>query len=177
MTLTANPQEWPKIFLGSNQGGAVHGIYFYFTLEVLLRFAMVVGMAFGTLTAYFIIVAEWFPKPRTTNPNWANLASVYLLGALIYVIAGATYAATVLQNVPRILFFVAGVSVIAGVLFAVSYWKSPGRAKGVALILAQFSLLVSNAIARQWVQVDELMKWYDPNTAPIRGDGAASYCL
>ena len=77
---------------------------------------------------------------------------------------------SVLQSVPRIPFFAAGASLIIGVLLTASYWKSPGRAKGGALILAQFSLLVSNAIARQWVQFNELMKWYDPNTAPIRGE-------
>jgi len=170
MTLTANPQEWPKIFLGSNQGGAVHGVYFYFTPEVLLRFLMVVGMAFGTLAAYFVIVAEWFAKNPADKTELRKMAPLYLLGALIYVIAGAVYAATVLQSVPRVPFFVAGASLIAGVLFAASYWKSPGRAKGVVLIIAQLLLLVFNAIARQWVQVDELMKWYDPNTAPIRGE-------
>jgi hypothetical protein len=75
-----------------------------------------------------------------------------------------------LQSLPRLWFFVAGASLIAGGFFATSYWQSPSRAKGVALIVAQLLVLLANASARQWVQVRELMKWYDPNNAPIRSE-------
>jgi len=56
VTLTANPQDWPGIFMGNNHGGAVHGWYFYFSLEVLLRFLLVVGMAFALIMhrAFFL---------------------------------------------------------------------------------------------------------------------------
>ena len=170
MTLTANPQEWPRIFLGSNQSGAVHGVYFYFTLEVLLRFMLVVGMAFGTLAAYFVLVAEWFAKSPADKNELGKLAPLYLLGALIYGIAGSVYVSTVLPSVPRLWFFLAGASLIAGALCAVGYWKTPGRAKAMALILAQLLLLVSNTMARQWVQIAELMKWYNPANTPVRGE-------
>jgi len=170
MTLTANPQEWPRIFLGSNQGGAVRGVYFYFAPEVLLRFLMVVGMAFGTLAAYFVVTAEWFAKNDDDRTELRKLVPLYLVGALIYVIAGTVYAATVLQNLPRFGFFIAGASLIAGVFFTAIYWKNPGPVNGFALVLAQLLLLISNAIARQWVQVTELFKWYDPNQAQIRGE-------
>ena len=62
----------------------MHGVYFYFTLEVLLRFLLVVGMAFGTLAAYFVIVAEWFAKSPADKTELGKLAPLYLLGALIY---------------------------------------------------------------------------------------------
>ena len=71
---------------------------------------------------------------------------------------------------PNLWLFVAGASWLAGVLFAASYWKNPNRAKGVALIIAQLLVLLSNAVTRQWVQFTELLKWYDPNKAPIRGE-------
>jgi hypothetical protein len=170
MSLTANPQAWPKIFMDSARGGAVHGVYFYFTLEVLLRFLLVVGMAFGTLAAYFVVVAEWFAKDANDKKELRKLVPLYLLGAVIYGIAGTVYASVVLEKLPHLWFYIAGASLIAGVLFAASYWKSPGRAKGVALIIAQLLVLLSNAIARQWVQVSELMKWYDPYKAPVRGE-------
>ncbi|HWH77740.1 MAG TPA: hypothetical protein VNT76_10235 [Candidatus Binatus sp.] len=169
MSLTATPQAWPKIFLDSAQGGAVDGVHFYFTLEVLLRFLLVVGMAFGTLAVYFVVVAEWFAK-KDDKIALRKLVSLYLVGALIFASAGSVYAYTVLQSVPNLWLFVAGASWLAGVLFAASYWKNPNRAKGVALIIAQFLVLLSNAVARQWVQFSELLKWYDPNKAPIRGE-------
>ena len=60
--------------------------------------------------------------------------------------------------------------IIASVLTAVSYWKTPGRAKAIALIVAQFAVSLANAIVRQCVQVSELMKWYDPDKTPVRGE-------
>jgi len=89
---------------------------------------------------------------------------IYFLGAGIYSIAGAVYASSVLQILPRFWF------VIAGVLLAAMYWKSPSRGRGTGVIAAQLAVLLSNAIARQWVQVSDLMKWYDPSKAPIRGE-------
>jgi len=56
------------------------------------------------------------------------------------------------------------------VLLSLAYWRKPHRGTGVGLIAAQFLLLASNAITRQWVQVNELFKWYDPNKAPVRGE-------
>jgi len=170
MTLTANPQDWPKIFMDSARGGAVHGFYFYFNLEVLLRFLLVVGMAFGTLAAYFAVAAEWFAKDADDKEELRKLIPLYFLGAVIYGIAGTVYAWVVLEKLPYLWFFIAGASLIAGVLFAFAYWRNPSPAKGGALIVAQFLVLVSNAIARQWVQASELMKWYDPYKAPMRGE-------
>ncbi len=95
---------------------------------------------------------------------------IYFLGAGIYSIAGAVYASSVLQILPRFWFVIAGVSMMAGVLLAAMYWKSPSRGRGTGVIAAQLAVLLSNAIARQWVQVSDLMKWYDPSKAPIRGE-------
>lgn len=173
MTLTANPQDWPKIFLSSNQGGAVHGLYLYFKPEVLLRFLLVVGMAFGTLAAYFVALGEWFAKSADDKDALRNLAPLYLLGAAIYGGAGAVYAPSIMDHIPRLWFGVAGVSLIAGVLLSVANWKKPRRFTAVALIVAQLLVLASNAITRQWVQMSELLKWYDPNKTPVRGEWAS----
>jgi hypothetical protein len=170
MTLTASPQAWPKIFLDSAQGGAVDGAHFYFTGEVLLRFFLVVGMAFGTLAAYFVILAEWSANKPEDKSDLRRLAPLYLLGAMVYAIAGITYGSTQLQSLPRLWFFVAASGWFAGVLFAASYWRQANRAKAVGLIAAQLSVLLANAIARQWVQVNELTKWYDASQAPIRSE-------
>lgn len=170
MTLTANPQEWPKIFMGANQGGVVHGFYFYFSPEVLLRFLLVVGMAFGTLAAYFVALAEWFARNADDKNALRQLAPLYLLGAVIYGVAGAVYASSIMERIPLLWFTVAGASLIAGMLLSVAYWKTPHRATGLALIVAQLLVLASNAIMRQWVQVSELLRWYDPAKTPVRGE-------
>lgn len=170
MSLTANVQAWPKIFMNSNQAGAVDGVYFHFNLEVLLRFLLVTGMAFGTLAAYFVAVAEWFAKSANDKTDLRKLVALYFFGAVIYAVAGAVYASSIWEELPRTWFIVAGVSMITGVLLAAAYWRNPSRAKGIALIVAQLAVLLSNAIARQWVQLSELMKWYDPYKAPIRGE-------
>jgi len=170
MTLSANPQEWPEIFLNANRGGAVHGLYLYFSFEVLLRFLLVIGMAFGTLAAYFVAVAEWFAKSTEDKNDLRKLASLYLLGAFIYFVAGVLYATSIMGEIPLLWFTVAGASLLAGVLLSVAYWNKPHRVTAVALIVAQLLVLASNAIARQWAQVGELLKWYDPAKTPVRGE-------
>jgi len=170
MTLTANPQEWPKIFMGANQGGAAHGFYLYFSSEVLLRFLLVVGMAFGTLAAYFVAVAEWFAKNTKDRNELGKMVWLYLLGAAVFGAAGTVYASSIFARLPLLWFSLAGASLLAGVLLAVSYWRKPSQAKAVALIVAQLLVLASNAITRQWVQVSELLKWYDPDKTPVRGE-------
>jgi len=170
MSLTTNPQAWPKIFMDSARGGAVHGFYFYFNLEVLLRFLLVVGMAFGTLAAYFVIVAEWFAKNAKDRNELRKMVWLYLLGAAVFGVAGTVYASSIFARLPLLWFSLAGASLLAGVLLAVVYGRNPNRWKGVSFIVAQLAVLLSNAIARQWVQVSELMKWYDPDKAPVRGE-------
>jgi len=95
---------------------------------------------------------------------------LYFLGIAICGSAGAVYSSSILQAQPHFRFIVVGVSLIAGVLLAAAYWRSPNHATGIGLICAQLAVLLSNAIARQWVQVSELMKWYDPYKTSIRGE-------
>jgi len=103
-----------------------------------------------------------------------KLVPLYFLGAVIYGSAGAIYASSILQARPRFWFIVAGISMIAGVLLAAAYWKNPSRITGIGLILAQFAVLLSNAIARQWAQLSELIKWYDPYKLRSAANGVAS---
>lgn len=170
MTLTANPQEWPAIFMRSNQGGAVHGLHLYFRAEVLLRFLLVVGMAFGTLAAYGVAVAEWFTKDSAEKKNWRSLLPLYWLGAAIYAGAAMVYRPSILDDLSSLWFSTVAAIFLAGILLSASYRMAPTRAKAAGLIIAQLSVLASNAIARQWVQVSELSKWYDPYKAPVRGE-------
>jgi hypothetical protein len=170
MTLTANPQEWPAIFMDSNQGGAAHGFYVFLRPEVLLRFLLVVGMAFGTLAAYFAAVAEWFAKSVSEKQELRSLVRLYWLGAAIYAGAAVVYRPSIIDDLSPFWFSTLAGTLVVGVLLSVSYWRVPHRAKAAALITAQLLVLGANSIARQWVQVSEIMKWYDPYQSPVRGE-------
>ena len=170
MTLTANPQEWPAIFMRSTQGGATYGTYLFVNLEVVLRFLLVVGMAFGTLAAYLVLDAEYFTRDANDRNEARGLVLLYLYGAAVYGAAGLIYSASIMQKLPGYGFGAAGGTAMVGALIAFAYWRGPTRAKGVALIATQLLVLAANAIARQRVQVSEIMKWYDPFKAPVRGE-------
>jgi len=170
MTLTANPQAWPKIFMETSKGGAVHGAYLFLNPEVILRFLLVVGMAFGTLAAYFVLDAQWFAKNADDKNDLRKLVLLYLLGVFIYGVAGATYALSIEDKLPRFWLFANGGGILLGALLAFSYWRNANRVSGISLIVVQLLVLASNAIARQSVQISELMKWYDPYKAPVRGE-------
>jgi hypothetical protein len=170
MSLAATPQQWAKLFLRSTQGGATYGFNLFLDLEVILRFLLVVGMAFGTLAAYLVLDAEYFTRDANYQRAARRLVPLYLVGVAVYGGAGAVYTASVMQKLPALWFGSAAGAVLIGALIAVAYWRSPTRAKGAALIATQLVVLASNAIARQWVQVSEIMKWYDPFTAPVRGE-------
>jgi hypothetical protein len=170
MTLTANPEQWAQIFMRSNQGGATYGLDLFVATEVILRFLLVVGMAFGTLAAYLVLDAEYFSQNIIYKNQVRGLVLLYLLGAALYGFAGAMYAATVIHKLPSLWFGAAGGAVIVGALLAVAYWRKPTRANGIMLIVTQLVVLAANAIARQWVQFSELLKWYDPFKAPVRGE-------
>jgi len=115
------------------------------TLEVLLRFKMVVGIAFGTLAACFIIVAEWFANTRSDKTDLRKPVPLYLMGAVAYGVAGALYASSIMERIP-LLGFTAATSLPASVLLSVSYWKNPGRPRVSRLILGQLSYLFPSAI-------------------------------
>jgi hypothetical protein len=170
MTLTANPQEWARIFMRSTEGGATHGFHLFVDLEVILRFLLVVGMAFGTLAAYLALDAECFTRDASYKNDARSLVLLYLFGAVIYCVAGAIYASSVMYKLPGPWFGLAGGAVIAAALLAVAYRRHPTRAKGIALVGTQLVVLAANAIARQWVQFTELLKWFDPSGLPVRGE-------
>ncbi len=87
-------------------------------------------MAFGTLAAYFVIVAEWFAKSANDKNDLRKLVPLYFLGVAICGSAGAVYSSSILPAQPHFRFIVVSVSLIAGVLLAAAYWRSPNHATG-----------------------------------------------
>jgi hypothetical protein len=173
MTLTAHPQEWSRIFMRSTEGGATYGLHLFVDLEVILRFLLVVGMAFGTLAAYLVLDAECFSRDANYKNDVRSLALLYIFGTTVYCVASAIYAPSVMQKLPGPWFGLAGGAVIVGAVLAVVYRRNPTRPKGVALVITQLVVLAANAIARQWVQLAELLKWFDPSKLAVRGEWAS----
>ena len=170
MTLTANPQAWPQIFLASQQGGAVHGLHLYFDREVIFRFLLVVGMAFGTLAAYVALDASWFARDETYKQETRNLALLYLVGGAVYGVGAVPYASSVTAKLPAVWIGAAGVLLLIGVAAALIYRQKLNRGAAAALAAIQSLVLLVNVVARQWVQISELSRWYDASKMPVRGE-------
>jgi hypothetical protein len=170
MTLTANPQAWAKIFIDSASGGAVRGVHLHLSAEVFLRFFMVVGMAFGTLAAYLVLDAEWFSREQNARDVARGLIWLYFFGAALYLASAGVYAGSAERNIAVHWSLLAAISLVFGIASAIRYWRRPGQTSGAALIIAQLSVLLVNAVARQSVQIAELTPWFDPYKAPVRGE-------
>ncbi|MCS7312942.1 MAG: hypothetical protein NZ742_08540 [Acidobacteria bacterium] len=171
LTLTARPEKWSDIFLATASAGAVHGRYFYWDAEVLRRFGLMAGMAFGTVGAFLVLDAEGFRRGTDDRPTIRRIVPVlYVIGGLIYGLAGLGYAPTVMDKLPRALWLLAGGSLPLTVLLALAYARWPGLWTGGAVLAGQALVLGSNAVARQVVQFQELRPWVDLEDVPVRGE-------
>jgi len=171
LTLTARPEKWSDIFLATASAGAVHGRYFHGDPEVLRRFGLMAGMAFGTVGAFLVLDAEWFRRGAADRSAVRRIVPVlYVLGGLIYGLAGLGYAPTVMDKLPRALGLLAGGSLPLTVLLALAYARRPGPWTGGFVLAGQALVLGSNAVARQVVQFHELRPWVDLARVPVRGE-------
>ncbi|GBC84567.1 hypothetical protein HRbin11_00998 [bacterium HR11] len=171
LTLTARPEKWSAIFLATASAGAVHGRYLHWDPEALRRFGLMTGMAFGTVGAFLVLDAEWFRREAAYRQAARRLVPVlYVLGGLVYGLAGLGYAPTVADKLPRALWLLAGGSLPLTVLLALAYVRRPGPWTGGAVLAGQGLVLGSNAVARQVVQFHELGAWVDLARVPVRGE-------
>jgi hypothetical protein len=176
LTLTARPERWSDVFLATAHAGAVHGWYFHWDPEALRRFGLMTGMAFGTVGAFLVLDGEWLRREEVYRQTIRRTVPVlYVLGGLIYGLAGLGYAPTVLDRLPRSLWLLAGGSLPLTVLLALAYSRRPGPWTGGAVLAGQALVLGSNAIARQVVQFQELRPWVDLSRVPVRGEWG-SFC-
>jgi hypothetical protein len=171
LTLTATPEQWPQIFSATADAGGVHGGFLYLRAESLHRFFMMVGLSFGTLAAYLALNAKWFAADAAYKNSAKRLvAPLYFIGFLFFAGASSVYAPAVRGSLPPWLWFVAGGCMPVGVLFAILYWRRPGRTTAALLISCQFLSLLANALARQMVQSRSLEKWAKLDAMQVRGD-------
>lgn len=171
MTLAASPQSLPAIFLASSDAGSVHGFSLHLNGEVLLRFLIMVGIAFGTLAAFLALDAEFFTaKLDYRNAARRLVAPLYLLGFVVFGLAGLLYGPTVSDRLPELLGMLAGVAMPLGAILSLFYLKQPSPAVAAVLVGAHALALIANAAARQIVQIRSLEIWAKLDKLPIRGD-------
>lgn len=171
LSLTAAPEKWPSIFLSGADAGSIYGTYFHLEQETILRYLMVLGMGFGTVSAFLALDSELSSRDQNyKNDVWSLVPLIYGLGLAVYGIAGSLYSPTVVEKLPPFLWLLPGLSMPVGMLLAIAYWKRPGKWTAGALAFAQLAVLVSNAIMRQIVQSNELKSWVDLGKIPVRGE-------
>lgn len=171
MTLTASPQSWPAIFMESAEAGAVHGFALHLNLEALLRFLMMLGLSFGTLAAFLALDAEFFTaKPDYRNAARRLVAPLYLLGFIVFGIAGLFYGPTVRDRLPEFLEFTSGAAMPIAAILAFVYSKQPSSGFAGLLGALHATAVIANAAARQIVQIRSLEAWALLDKLPVRGD-------
>jgi hypothetical protein len=171
MSLTAAPQEWSAIFAGTSDAASVHGLFLHLRAEVVLRFLLMVGISFGTLAAFLALDAEYL----TLQPDYQAearqlVAWLYCLGLCIYAGAALLYGPSVRDQLPFLLWFLAGTIMPVGGVLSLIYRKRPARKWAAALVLAQLLVIMVNAIARQDVQTRSLEAWSKLDSVPVRGE-------
>jgi len=171
MTLTASPQSWPAIFMASAEAGAVHGFVLNLNREAVLRFLMMLGLSFGTLAAFLAADAEFFTaKLDYRNAARRLVAPLYILGFIVFGIAGLLYAPTVRDRLPELFGVVAGAAIPIGAILSFVYSKQPSFSSAGLLVAIHAAAVIANASARQMVQIRSLEVWAQLGKLPIRGD-------
>jgi hypothetical protein len=171
MTLTAAPQSWPAIFMANAAAGSVHGFALYLNEEALLRFFIMAGISCGTLAAFLALDAEFMTaKLEYRRAARRLVAPLYIVGFIVFGIAGLLYEPTVRDRLPELLRLVTGAAMPLGAILSIFYLKRPSRAVAGSLVAVHAFALISNASARQIVQFRSLDKWAKLDKMPVRGD-------
>lgn len=171
MTLTASPQRWPAIFMASAEAGSVDGFALPLNGEAVLRFVMMLGMSFGTLAAFLALDTEFFTaKLDYRNAARRLVAPLYILGLILFGVAGLLYHPTVRDRLPEVLAIAAAGAIPIGAILSFVYFKQPSRGVAGSLVAVHAVALMANASARQIVQFRSLEGWAKLDKLPVRGD-------
>jgi len=171
MTLTASPQSWPALFLTSAEAGSVPGLALYLNDEAVLRFFMMAGISCGTLAAFLALDAEFVTaKAEYRSAARPLVAPLYIIGFIVFGLAGLLYEPTVRDRLSEPLRLVAGAGIPIGAILSIFYLKQPSRAVAGSLVAVHVVTLIANALARQIVQMRSLESWAKLDQLPVRGD-------
>ncbi len=176
LSLMVNVDSWAALWSSANVGGASLGIGLNIADQVLWpRWLMMFGLALGTTAAYVVIDAGFFAyKESTEYRRWVVRFALGLatLGLVWFGATGTWYIFGALEPTTRQVLFDGPVMLALTFLTA----AAPGLpwlliliasrkpiTKGLALLvgLAQFGVIVINAVSRQILQNAELAPYLD----------------
>lgn len=170
-SITKSQQWFESVFLSSADAGSVYGIYLNLNLESLLRYGLVVGMAFGTVVTFLVLDTEFFAQDdEYISQVQSVLVALCLVGLLVYGVSAILYRNIVADKLSHLWFIIVGISFVIYVFFAFAYIKWQGKIMSILLFIGQFLVLLTNAIARQIVQFNGIKQQFDISSIPVKGE-------
>lgn len=156
LSLTEHSQHWQNIFLATADHGAVHGLFFYLSSEIGLRYGMVCGLALATLAVFFALDSCFWHKDETYKKQVRPLIPVlYIAGTALYLTLRFFYDAHI-QNIAannRMAWNVLPFSMSFVALLAIVYTGWPGKCLTWLFSLSHIlAVLACYVIGRQIIQ-------------------------
>ncbi len=171
MSFVASNQAWPEVFSATADGAAVDGWFINIGYETVLRFLLMLGIAFGTVATFLCLDAEYMTGNLDYQAEARPLvAPVYAIGVCIFSGAGIIYGPGVRDELPVLLWMCAGAAMPVGLVFALLYGAWPSKKSAAGLVGLQIAVLLFNGIARQSLQTRKLESFAKLTTIPVRGD-------
>jgi hypothetical protein len=181
MGLAENMAGWEKLYLSNNYHGAALGAALN-TGDPRLwpRWLLMFGLALTTTAAWVVVDAGWFARREGEDYHrWARgfAWKLYLLGFAWFAVAGSWYAFFTWSDAAREVMFklpwvaLTAVTALAPgaawlLLFKTRGQGAIGRSLATEVGLAQFGVVLLNAVSRQVVQHLELRASYDVFAQP-----------
>jgi hypothetical protein len=172
-SLMTNLDNWRKIWLSGNFAGAVYGIALNTGDPTFWpRWLMMFGMAITTTSAFMAVDTGLFASKESSDyKKWASgfVFKPYTIGIIWYGLAAAWYIFGTWQADIKALMFSWPASILT-ILTPLSMglpWlfmilgrkRGIGRGLAIAIGLAQFAVILLNAVSRQVVQNAELGRY------------------
>ncbi len=188
LTLVAAPEMWDSVWLGGSNdlAGATLGLGSALGHPSLWsRWALMFGLAFGTVGAWTLVDVNVFRKPNSPLPvtdeyrAWAATfaCSCAIFGAVVFMLAASHYVygswpvdareAMFSENVYSVTAWAACGPAAAALVVCLFAWTK-NAFLGILPFLAQIASLTGNAIARQTLQMYELYGYLDVTQQPVR---------
>ncbi len=180
LSLMTRVNGWWDIFRHSNVAGAATGLALNFgDLTLVPRWLFMFGLAITTTAAYILVDAAYLS--RRENDVYRRYAGrfafiMYSIGLLVFVAMGSWYIfgtrpfafpLALKTPVMQVIFPLTAISPGLPWLLILLQWKQPTRRLAALTGLAQYGVILLNAISRQWLQNVEVAPYADPTKHPV----------
>lgn len=186
LSLTTSVDRWWGIFKRANVAGAATGLALNAGDPTLIpRWLFMFALAITTTAAYIVVDGAYLSgKESEDYRRYAGkfAAVLYTAGLLLYVAFGSWYIfgtrsfafPLALKNpVMMVIFPLTAISPGLPLLLVVLQRNRPVRRLAALTGLAQYGVIVLNAISRQWLQNVELAPYLDPAQHPVNQQTSA----